>query len=343
MITLKKIISLSIISLILLSCNKKDDDIVKENQIYYETNLTLWSVNNSLNSKMWEQAITIFEKQNRCKITLIKFQNCFSLYDSLKSLEQNSKNRKVDVVTGLSNQLMVNAQYDSLFLHHKPINYHKVKNRFKYGLDCYTIPYGYNYLVFFYNKDNLEYIPKSFGQLQDSFFKGRLLLFNPESTALGNNFIIWSFSAFEISGYRHFWRGIKENIYSIEKDYKQACSMFKNETVSLMLGYLCNPFIKSKNNYFCPQEGSFMQIYSAAISRYSENKQTAELFLEFLLSKEFQSLLTKEKPMYPIEYKIEQIAKYNKISENDLTKKISKEIINKYTPLWLKNWNRIIK
>jgi len=193
--------------------------------------------------------------------------------------------------------------------------------------------------------------PKTFGAMQDGRWHKKIIITDPRATSSGFGLLLWSLAAFNETGYRHFWKSLKDNIFAISSDNNEACNLFLANEAPVMLGYSSFPFYMQENENinnlkaFIPEEGGFCISECAGIMKTSDNVEIASQFIEYLLSEDVQTKIPKQKWMFPVHKDVELSLIFETAlkPEKDLSGNLQMELIQENSEYWLKRWEKIMK
>lgn len=300
-----------------------------------------------LNEDFYDDFFQIFEQIFKCTIEFTKFSSASEMLAEVVS-QKDSIN--VDVVLGVDNTIFYNVLRDSVFLAYEPQNLKYVDKNLIFDNTYHVIPVYYGQLAFIYNSYAIEKAPVTFGEMQDGKFKKKIILMHPESSSLGRGMLLWSVAAFGENGYSHFWRSVKENIFSIADNYDDAYNMFLAGQAPLVIGYSTSPVYHSrkenspKYKSTIPSEGSFNLITGAGIVKNTDKQKLAKHFIEFLLSDNFQSFIPDNMWMYPVNNKVNTGSNYKLLpfSKKDHSTILPQRVIRKNLPIWIEKWESIM-
>jgi thiamine transport system substrate-binding protein len=300
-----------------------------------------------LNEDFYDEFFPIFEKIFKCEITFTKFDNTAEM---LAEIVTQKDSLNVDVVFGIDNTIFYNVLQDSILQSYEPQNLKHVSDALIFDTTHQVIPIYYGQLAFIYDSYAIEKAPATFGEMQDGKFKEKIILMHPESSSLGRGMLLWSVAAFGENGYSHFWRSVKENIYSIADNYDNAYNMFLAGQAPLVLGFSTTPVYHSqkenseKYKSTIPSEGSFNLIKGAGIISGTDKQELAEHFIEFLLSDDFQSFISDNMWMYPANDKVITGSEYELLpySKKDYSTVLKQITIRKRLGKWIKKWESIM-
>ena len=318
----------------------------KQEEDFSSDTLHLFATDIFLNNTFYSEVMPIFENIFDCKVELTSFPNATMLMDELI----HNDSTEVDVVFGLDNTLLYQVLRESLFVAYEPSNIKYVPKEYVIDKTNMMTPICYSSIAFVFNNRTIEKAPETFGEMQDGKFKDKIIIMNPHTSSLGRAMLIWSVAAFGEHGYSHFWRSIKENIYTIADDQEEGYNMFLAAQAPLIQAYSSTTVYHIKQEATdkykasIPQEGCFNVIKTAGITTTTQNRELAEYFIDFLLSEDFQKLVPERMWMFPCNRKINLNSDYQLLPdvENNYTSQLSIRTIGRRLPVWQKRWDSII-
>ena len=336
------ILTLILLTLILSGCFLKK----KQQEDFSEDTLHLFATEVFLNDTFYSETMPIFENIFNCRVELTNFPNATVLLDELT----NNDSIEVDVVFGLDNTLLYRTLQESLFIAYEAQNLKYIPKEYIIDKTNQMIPICSSPLAFIYNDQSIEKAPETFGEMQDGIFKDKIILLNPHTSSLGRAMLIWSVAAFGENGYSHFWKSVKENIFTIADDQEEGYNMFLAAQAPLIQAYSSSIIYHIKQEATdrfkatIPQEGCFKVIKTAGIAARSENVELAKHFIDFLLSDDFQTIVPERMWMYPCSKNIKLNNDYELLPavKNDYTSQLSSRTVGRRISAWLKRWDSIM-
>jgi thiamine transport system substrate-binding protein len=339
---MNKIIWILILILILSGCflKKKQEEDISNNSLH------LFATDVFLNDTFYSEVMPVFENIFNCKVELTNFPNATVLLDELT----NNDSIEVDVVFGLDNTLLYKTLRESLFIAYEAPNLRFIPQKYIIDKTSQMIPICFSPIAFIYDNKSIEKAPETFGEMQDGIFKDKIILLNPHTSSLGRAMLIWSVAAFGENGYSHFWRSVKENIFTIADDQEEGYNMFLAAQAPLIQAYssLTVYHVKQeatdKFKSTIPQEGCFKVIKTAGIATRTKNVELAKHFIDFLLSDDFQTIVPERMWMYPCSKNIKLNSDYQllPVVENDYTSQLSTRTVGRRISAWLNKWDSIM-
>lgn len=242
------------------------------------------------------KVIPIFEEKYGINVTVISAGDVGNV---IQKLEAEKNDPKADLVIGIDNSMLHHALRLDLLDPYEPANISRVDPSLIFDPEYHLIPYDYGYIAIICNSGmmeerNLSY-PESLMDLADDEYRDQILLMDPASTSTGSSFMIWSAS---VAGenYADFCRDLSDNARAV---YGTWDSMYFTGyqggeapiAISYGLETAYEILYSGTNNSVTvvPNDHGYRQIEGAGIIKGADNRDSAEDFLEFMLSDEFQS------------------------------------------------------
>ena len=288
----------------------------------------------------------IFEKQCDCKLNIISFSDTGQLLARFL-LEQ--KNPKADLLLGLNDTHLPKLQTLDLFSSYTGKNYNKLAKKLHLDKGRKFIVFDYGNLAFIYDSEKISDPPKSLDDLLDSRFKDKIVIESPISSAPGLSFLHWTIKKYGENEFSNYWEKLTPNLISISNSWSAAYGMFTKGETPLVLSYTTSPayhLINEKVSKFKAaifENGHYPQIEFATIVKSSKRKKTAQKFMDFLLSPEFQNIIPTTNWMYPA-IKYQQLpAAFNSTKSIKSIPLLDSKLIQKNQRKWLKTWSLVIQ
>lgn len=241
-----------------------------------------------------------FEAQCGCDVNFVALDDGVSI---LNRLRLEGKNSKADVVLGLDNNLMAEARQTGLLTTHQvdtssvllPGGWH----------DDTFVPYDYGYFAFVYNKQTLSNPPKSLKELVEQRDDLKVIYQDPRTSTPGQGLLLWMKSVFGDNASKA-WQQLAGKTVTVTKGWSEAYSMFLEGESDLVLSYTTSPAyhqIAEQNDKYVAaafSEGHYTQVEVAAKVKNSPQPELADAFMQFILSKDFQTVIPTGNWMYPV-------------------------------------------
>ncbi|AIW20019.1 thiamine ABC transporter substrate binding subunit [Vibrio coralliilyticus] len=241
-----------------------------------------------------------FEEQCGCDVNFVALDDGVSILNRLRLEGDNSK---ADIVLGLDNNLMAEAQKTGLLAEHKVDT--KSVNLPNGWEDSTFVPYDFGYFAFVYNKEKLTNPPKSLKELVESRDDLKVIYQDPRTSTPGQGLMLWMKSVYG-DDVTPAWQQLAKKTVTVTKGWSEAYSMFLEGESDMVLSYTTSPayhlIAESDSKYAAADfaEGHYTQVEVAAKVKASKNEKLADEFMTFILSDDFQSLMPTGNWMYPV-------------------------------------------
>ena len=192
--------------------------------------------------------------------------------------------------------------------------------------------------------------PKDIRELVQPQFYGLTVLQNPNTSSTGLAFLAATVAVFGDPGYKTYWQQLKANNVKVTAGWEDAYfadfsgSSGKGE-YPIVLSYSSSPASEIREDGFSQTEAlldsCYRQTEFAGVLTKAKNKAGAEKFVEFLLSKSFQSSLPESMYVYPIVPGItlpEAWQQFAPVTDRPVGGELD---LNANRELWLKAWSDI--
>ena len=281
----------------------------------------------------------IFEEKYNADVDFVAVDSAATLLNKV-ILEGDTS--KADIVLGLDMNLFDLAEQSELFTTH---NINDINNLINLPLKWESnkfVPYNYGYFSFVYNEANLETPPKSMDELINST-NARIVIQDPRTSTPGLGLLTWMKALYgEKAGDE--WKKLNKKIISVTKGWTDAYyNFFMAGEADMVLSYTTSPaaHIMFEERYDILattfEEGNYITIEFAGILNNSQNKDLANKFLNFMLSKEFQSVIPSTNIMYPVTNIKDLPEAFDKLDVPNFIQMDPKEI-NKNKEKWIDEW-----
>ncbi len=241
-----------------------------------------------------------FEAQCDCRLRFVALDGAVGI---LQRLRLEGEDSAADVVLGLDMNLMASARETGLLAPHD-IDLSPLSLPVEWSDDTF-VPFDWAPFAFVYDTQALADPPTSFEQLIDAPDDLKIIIEDPRTSTPGLGLLLWIKHAY---GERadEIWQGLQPHILTVTRGWSEAYfSLFMNGEAPMVLSYATSPAyhmaVEDTDRYQAVafDEGHYLQVEVAAMTRHSEHPELAREFLEFMLSREFQSELPLTNVMYP--------------------------------------------
>ena len=218
----------------------------------------------------------------------------------LSRVKLTKNNEGFDVLLGLDDSLIKEAEENELFLEHK------IKE-FNLDIDWnnkFFTPFDYGYFSFIYDQTKIPTPPQSFDELA-SRNEISLIIMDPRYSTPGLGLAKWINQVYQDDAVE-FWKNLQDQIVITSKSWSDGYGLFLEGESDIVLSYTTSPayhsLIENNDNYQSLNmiEGHAVQIEVMGILKNASNIELARSFLEFSLSEGFQKHIPQGNWMYPV-------------------------------------------
>lgn len=240
-----------------------------------------------------------FESQCGCHLNFVALDDGGSV---LSRIRLEGSNTKADVVLGLNNNIMAQAQETGLLAKHN-VDTAKVTIPGGWNSD-YFVPFDYGYFAFVYNKTKMKNPPKSLKELvdRDDF---TIIYQDPRTSITGQGLLLWVKAVYGDNA-ADAWQKIAKKTVTVSKGWSDSYPMFLKGESDMVLSYSTSPayhiIAENDEQYAAADftEGQYAQIELAAKMKSSKHQKLADEFMHFILTDDFQSVMATGNWMYPV-------------------------------------------
>lgn len=235
----------------------------------------------------------------QCQINYMPFESGGVL---LNRVRLEGKKTKADVVLGLDNFVLEQAENTGLFAPH---------NVDLTQLDLPTqwenprfLPYDFGHYAFIYDNAKLTNPPKSLKELvarEDL----RVIYQDPRTSNVGRGLLVWMNSVYPASEVSGAWQQLAKHTVTVGKGWSDTYGAFLKGEADMVLSYSTSPLyhqlFENKTNFSAAEfsEGNLTQIELAARVADRPN-QCADQWMAFLISPAAQKAIVTANVMLPV-------------------------------------------
>ncbi len=279
-----------------------------------------------------------FEEKYSVDLELIAVDSAATL---LNKVILEGSNTKADIILGLDMNLFNSAENSELFTAHNLNNINEKLNLpIEWNSEIF-VPYNYGYFAFVYNNKKLKNPPKSMDELLN-ITDARIVIQDPRTSTPGLGLLTWLKILYGENAQEN-WSKLNKNIISVTKGWTDAYyNFFMAGEADIVLSYSTSPaaHIMFEENYDISasifKEGNYLSVEFAGILKSSKNKKVANIFLDFMLSDDFQKVIPSTNIMYPVT----DIKLPDAFNELEIPKalQLNPKEINDYKDEWINEW-----
>jgi thiamine transport system substrate-binding protein len=285
--------------LLLFSCKNEKP---KESQTA-NNELTLWTYD-SFNSE-WgpgPSVSEIFEKKTGIKIT---WANRGDAGEAVSRLLLERENSGADIILGIDQNLAERILDTQLLEAYRPNGAENILRETILDPEFRLIPMDFSYFAIVYDSEKIPSPPKSLEELTDPAYRQRLILIDPRTSSPGLGFFGWAKEVYGIA-WPDYWRRLRPSILTVAEGWSSAYGLFRSGEAPMVLSYTTSPGVHleyegtERFRAAIFSEGHPLQIEAAGLLRSARNKDNAKMFLDFMISPDFQNVIPLTNWMYPV-------------------------------------------
>lgn len=326
-----------VIVLAILSCTKRSSEPRVLTIYTYDSFATEWGLE--------PVVIPPFEDICKCEVQIITVGDGSSI---LNRLVIEGKETRADIVLGIDNNLASKALELDVFESYKPKYWETVPQEIWFDNTNRLIPFDYGYFSIVYNSEKLKNPPKNLKDLSTKDFKRKLIIEDPRTSTPGLGFLLWTIKKYD-SKYEEYWKKLKNNILTVTPGWDTAYAMFKKGEAPMVISYTTSPAYhlinentdKYKAAIF--SDGHYIQIEVAGIIKYSQNKDLARSFMDYMLSTQFQNEIPTKNYMYPVNRDVELPKTFKDLPKPKKILLLPKDLLSKKLTTWIDGWRQAMQ
>lgn len=277
-----------------------------------------------------------FESQCGCNLNFVALDDGGSVLSRIR-LEGN--NTKADVVLGLNNNIMAQAQQTGLLAKHD-VDTSQVTIPGGWN-NPYFVPFDYGYFAFVYNKTKMKNPPKSLKELieRDDF---NIIYQDPRTSITGQGLLLWVKAIYGDDA-AQAWQKIADKTVTVSKGWSDSYPMFLKGESDMVLSYSTSPayhiIAENDDQYAAADfaEGQYAQIELAAKVASTKHPKLADEFMHFILTDDFQSVMATGNWMYPVT-DVELPKGYEQLTLPSKMLSLEPETVAKQLKGWTREW-----
>lgn len=242
--------------------------------------------------------------ENQCDGCSIEFVPLDSSAGILNRVQLEGENTRADIVLGLDTNLMALAE-DTGLLASSEVNLAGLSLPIEWTSGTF-VPFDFGYFAFIYDTEVLAEPPTSLEALVNAPDDLKIIIQDPRTSTPGLGLLLWMKSVYGDDA-QAAWKKLQGKILTVTKGWSEAYfSLFLNGEAPMVLSYSTSPgyhmAVDKTERYQAASfdEGHYLQVEVAALLESSPNKKLGREFLQFIMTKEFQSSLPLTNVMYPV-------------------------------------------
>lgn len=279
-----------------------------------------------------------FEKECSCTVKFVAIQDGVAILNRLK-LEGASTT--ADVVLGLDNNLVAEAEALKLFAPHGLDPEGHSAPGWK---DTVFLPYDYGHFAFVYDSDVLKAPPRSLAELVEANGSEKIIIEDPRTSTPGLGLLLWMKAVFGDEA-AAAWRKLKPRILTVTPGWSEAYGLFTKGEAPMVLSYTTSPayhLIEEKTARYKAaafSEGHYVQIEVAGIIQTSARLELARKFMQFMMGPKFQDVIPTTNWMWPAGKTSKPLpAEFNSLVKPERSLMIDPQTVARNRKAWTDEW-----
>jgi len=243
---------------------------------------------------------TAFEEICECDLKFVAVDSSTGI---LSRVQLEGESSSADIVLGLDNSLVIEAQNTGLIAPHR-VNLAKLDLPVEWTNQNF-LPFDFGFFSFVYDTTRMADAPSSFEELLAADDSLKVVIQDPRSSTTGLGFMLWVKALYGDEA-PTIWKQLAPRILTVTKGWSEAYGMFLEGEADMVLSYTTSPayhmIVEKETRYKAAgfKEGHGMQIEVAAVMKNARNPELAHQFMQFIASDVFQSLIPTGNWMYPV-------------------------------------------
>ena len=308
------------------------------------------------------ELVSRFEEENNVRLVFIQGGDTGSALNRLILTSVNSKTPEADVFYGLDNTFLSRALEQNLFEPYQPEGLENIPDEFKLDPEFFVVPIDFgdvciNYDRAYFSERGIA-LPRSLQDLTKPEYEGLLVVENPATSSPGLAFMLATIAEFGEDAWLDWWQEMKVNQVAIVSDWETA--YYNNFSGSsgkgpqpMVVSYASSPaaeliyaettLSESPTASLVAPGMCWRQVEFAGILNNTPNRDLAEKFIDFLLSKEFQEDMPMQMFVFPVLPAAELPEDFITASQlPEAVGSLNSALIAAYRDTWINEWANLM-
>jgi thiamine transport system substrate-binding protein len=265
--------------------------------------LVIWTYD-SFNSE-WgpgPEVTNVFREKTGIQITWISHGDAGEI---LARLLLEGRNAGADIILGLDQNLAPRMLESGLLEAYRPRGAENILSELVLDSGFRLTPVDYSYFAIVYDSEKLPVPPRRLEDLASPQFRESLILMDPRTSSPGLGFFGWVKEVYG-ENWRDYWQRLAPSILTIADGWSSGYGLFTRGEAPMVLSYTTSPGYhleyEETERYQAAifSDGHALQIEAAGLLQAAENKDNAKVFLDFMLTGDFQNIIPLTNWMYPV-------------------------------------------
>ncbi len=284
-----------------------------------------------------------FEEQTGIRVNMVSAGNGGELLTRLE-FEKNAP--KADVIVGISEELTYRTIETELLSPYTSPVLTEIPEHLIFDDSHTLLPFDFGAYSFVYDSQTLKNIPSSLDDLLDPSYRGQIIIMDPRTSSVGMGLLQWTIAVYG-DEYLAWWKAVKDNLLTIADGWSSGYGLFTEGEAPLVLSYTTSPVYhkmwEETDRYQATvfDEGNYLAIEGAGILKSSDQREAAELFIDFLL-REAQRDIATTNIMFPVNRNTVLDEAFSIAPEAKDTLLLDPEQVARMRETWLKEWVEVM-
>ncbi len=254
---------------------------------------------------------------------------------------------RADLAIGIDNNLIARAKKEGVLIPYVSSNLSRVPEELIIDGEHHVTPYDYGYFSIIYDTEKISDPPESLKELTAPRFKDSLILMDPRTSSPGLGFLLWTVYQYG-DAFPEYWDHLKESTLTITEGWDSGYGLFTNGEAPMVLSYTTSPAYhveyeeSSRYQAAIFTEGHYMQIEGMGVVKGAPNPEAAQLFIDFSLTEEFQSVIPLTNWMYPVVPEVPLPKSYEYAPKPEKSFSFDGETVAENRDQWMDIWSRTV-
>ena len=276
--------------------------------------------------------------------------NLHSIGDSGQVLQRailEKDDPQADVIIGIDNNMLSQALDARILMPYESPQLAHIEEDLYFDPSFHVLPYDYGFFSLIYNSDQLETPPASLEDLTNDEYEKSIILMDPRTSSPGLGFLLWTIAVYG-DEFTDYWQRLKPSVLTVTDGWDTGYGLYTNGEAPLVLSYTTSPpyHVEYEETYYnlaaMFDEGHYLQIEGAGILDGAEHVEEAQLFIDYLLSKEAQEIIPLTNWMYPVRDDAELPDSYEYAPKAEKVLNLDAQEIEENLDSWIDQWLEVM-
>lgn len=240
-----------------------------------------------------------FEKECACDLKFVSIADGVAVLNRLK-LE--GAKTEADIVLGLDTNLTEEAKLTGLFAP-DGIDTSDMPVPGTYEDDVF-VPYDFAHFAIIYDSEKVKTPPKSMAELIAAPDTAKIVIQDPRTSTPGLGLVLWMKQIYGDKAGEQ-WAKLKPKVLTVTPGWSEAYGLFTKGEAEMVLSYTTSPayhqIAEGSSRYKAAafEEGHYLQIEVAGMTKKGAANPLAAKFLAFMVTPAFQDIIPENNWMMP--------------------------------------------